>query len=319
MPRSSLALAERALERGALSVRGFDRVAAGRLDARRPGGPAGARSRRGGRGPRHAPAAGRGMTLDEDLEDAAAAPGGRLPTGEVHPGLRRARAWLSRVTEPGTIDFWRFVDAVGPVEAARQLRSGRAPARIRSLVGARAQQDETLADFRRAERCGARLIVPEDDEWPALPLHALTVAVSSEPDDHRQQSDRTLAPGSAGRPVGARPGPPGRARRAVGRDRRVAGVDGVRRARRRRAGPPAGGAGLDRGLRRRLRDRRGRPPRRDGGRGADPGGAGLRRRPALSGRARRPVLTASPRRGCCSASGRRAARRSGTGSWCATG
>jgi DNA processing protein len=134
------------------------------------------------------------MTLDEDLEDAAAMPGGRLLTGEVHPGLRRARAWLSRVIEPGTIDFWRFVDAVGPVEAARQLRAGRAPERIRSLVGARAQQDETLADLRRAERCGARLVVPEDDEWPALPLHALTVAVSSEPDDHKQQPDRTLAP-----------------------------------------------------------------------------------------------------------------------------
>jgi DNA processing protein len=36
--------------------------------------------------------------------------------------------------------------------------------------------------------------MPEDDEWPALPLHALTVAVSEEPDDHRFQSDRTIAP-----------------------------------------------------------------------------------------------------------------------------
>jgi DNA processing protein len=134
------------------------------------------------------------MSLDEDLEEAATATGGRLPTGEVHPGVRRARAWLSRVTEPGTVDFWRFVDAVGPVEAARQLRSGRAPERIRSLVGARAGQDATLADLRRAERCDARLVVPEDDEWPALPLHALTVAVSAEPDDHRHQSDRTSAP-----------------------------------------------------------------------------------------------------------------------------
>jgi DNA processing protein len=133
------------------------------------------------------------MTLDEDLEDAAGT-GGRLPAGEVHPGLRRARAWLSRVAEPGTIDFWRFVDAVGPVAAAQQLRGGRAPERIRSLVGARAGRDETLADLRRAEQCGARLVVPEDDEWPALPLHALTVAVSGEPDDHRHQSDRTTAP-----------------------------------------------------------------------------------------------------------------------------
>jgi DNA processing protein len=128
------------------------------------------------------------MTLDEDLEEAAAGPA----TGA--PGLRRARAWLSRAVEPGTIDFWRFVEHVGPVEAVRALRSGSAPERVRSLVGARAGQDATLADFTRAERCGARLVIPEDDEWPALPLHALTVAVSAEPDDPKHQSGRTMAP-----------------------------------------------------------------------------------------------------------------------------
>ncbi|MFP5371741.1 MAG: DNA-processing protein DprA [Actinomycetes bacterium] len=132
------------------------------------------------------------MTLDEELEEAAS--GGRLPPGEAHPGLRRARAWLSRVAEPGTVDFWRFVEAVGPVDAARLLRAGRAPERIRALAGARAEEDESLADLQRAERCGARLVVPEDGEWPALPLHALTVAVSGEPDDCRLQSDRTTAP-----------------------------------------------------------------------------------------------------------------------------
>jgi DNA processing protein len=122
------------------------------------------------------------MTIDEDLEE------------DGGPGLRRARAWLSRAVEPGTIDFWRYIDDVGPVEAVRGLRSGRAPERIRALVGRRAEQDQTLADLLRAERCGARLVVPEDDEWPAFPLHALTVAVSDEPADHRLQSDRTTAP-----------------------------------------------------------------------------------------------------------------------------
>ena len=131
------------------------------------------------------------MSLDEDLEDAAAAPATGLP---VQPGLRRARAWLSRAVEPGTIDFWRYVEDVGPVEAVRRLRSGRAPERVRALVGARAEQDATLADLTRAERCGARLVIPEDDEWPALPLHALTVAVSGEPDDPERQSGRTMAP-----------------------------------------------------------------------------------------------------------------------------
>jgi DNA processing protein len=129
------------------------------------------------------------VTLDEDLEDAAGAPG-----GVVHPALRRARAWLSRAVEPGTVDFWRYVDDLGPVEAVRRLRGGAAPERIRSIVGVRADQDESLADLARAERCGARLVIPEDDEWPALPLHALTLAVGDEPRDHRHQSDRTLAP-----------------------------------------------------------------------------------------------------------------------------
>jgi DNA processing protein len=127
------------------------------------------------------------MTLDEDLEEGAGGVDGLA-------GVRRARAWLSRVCEPGTVDFWRFVDDVGPVDAVRRLRSGLAPERIRALAGARVQQDESLADLARAERCDARLVVPEDDEWPALPLHALTVAVSEEPDDHRFQSDRTIAP-----------------------------------------------------------------------------------------------------------------------------
>jgi DNA processing protein len=129
------------------------------------------------------------VTLDEDLEEAAGASG-----VVVHPALRRARAWLSRAVEPGTVDFWRYVDDLGPVEAVRRLRGGAAPERIRSIVGVRANQDESLADLARAERCGARLVIPEDDEWPALPLHALTLAVGDEPHDHRHQSDRTLAP-----------------------------------------------------------------------------------------------------------------------------
>jgi DNA processing protein len=131
------------------------------------------------------------MTLDEDLEEAAA---GSAGGGPVSPGLRRARAWLTRAVEPGTVDFWRYVDDLGPVDAVRRLRAGNAPDRIRSIVGARAAQDESLADLARAERCGARLVIPEDEEWPAMPLHALTLAVGGEPHDHREQSDRTIAP-----------------------------------------------------------------------------------------------------------------------------
>ena len=129
------------------------------------------------------------MTLDEDLEEAAAAG----PGEPAHPGVRRARVWLSRAVEPGVVDFWRFVEKHGPVEAVRLIRAGDAPARILRLVGPRAGADETLADLRRAERCGARLVTPEDDEWPAYPLHALTLATAEEPDQPKYQSARTVA------------------------------------------------------------------------------------------------------------------------------
>ncbi|MBB3085794.1 DNA-processing protein DprA [Geodermatophilus sabuli] len=130
--------------------------------------------------------------LDEEMEQGLLESGGT--GGGPTPAVRRARAWLSRVAEPGSIPFWRFVEDTGPVEAVRRLRSGRAPDAVRSLGGARVDQDATAADLLRAQRCGARLVVPEDDEWPGLLLHALTVATSEEPDDARHQSPRTTAP-----------------------------------------------------------------------------------------------------------------------------
>ncbi|TFV58798.1 DNA-protecting protein DprA [Geodermatophilus sp. DF01-2] len=114
--------------------------------------------------------------------------------GVAGPAVRRARAWLSRAAEPGSVVFWRFVEDVGPVEAVRRLRAGRAPDVVQALVGARARQDASLADLLRAERCGARLVVPEDDEWPGHLLHCLTLATLEEPDDPRYQSPRAAAP-----------------------------------------------------------------------------------------------------------------------------
>ncbi|MGY1775791.1 DNA-processing protein DprA [Geodermatophilus sp. SYSU D00804] len=128
--------------------------------------------------------------LEEDLEDALAGPA--AVDGVAVPGIRRARAWLTRAAEPGSVALWRWVDDVGPVAAVRALRAGTAPERARALVGVRAEQDASLADLRRAERCGARLVVPEDDEWPALPLHALTVAAHTDGDGEGRR-DRTTA------------------------------------------------------------------------------------------------------------------------------
>lgn len=130
------------------------------------------------------------MTAGGDLDADLAGPGER---GDL-AAVRRARAWLSRAAEPGSLVFWRFVEQAGPVEAVRLLRAGVAPAAVQALVGVRAQQDASLPDLRRAQRCGGRLVVPEDDEWPADPLHALTVASTADPIDAEEMTDRTKAP-----------------------------------------------------------------------------------------------------------------------------
>src|SRR4051794_32612212 len=131
-------------------------------------------------------------SLDEDMEEGLAQAAG--VDGGASPALRRARAWLSRAAEPGSIPFWRFVDDNGPVEAVRRLRARRAPGAVPALVGARAGQDASLGGLGPAARGGARLVVPEDREWPGLLLHALTLATGEEPDDPRHQSPRTTAP-----------------------------------------------------------------------------------------------------------------------------
>ncbi len=128
--------------------------------------------------------------LDDALETAKEE---RPQAGVAPAGVRRARAWLTRVAEPGSVDLWRLVEEVGPVEAVRRLRAGTAGERLRGLVGPRRDEDLTPSDLRAAERCGARLVVPEDDEWPALALHALSLRAAAEPDDPKGRTKRTEA------------------------------------------------------------------------------------------------------------------------------
>ena len=114
-------------------------------------------------------------------------------TGTSDPEVRLARAWLSRTFEPGSVDSWRFVEREGPVAAARALRRGVAPAGVQALAGRRATEDVSAEDLRRAARCGGRLVAPEDDEWPALALHCLTLAAHQLPERRSDQPNRTLA------------------------------------------------------------------------------------------------------------------------------
>jgi DNA processing protein len=114
-------------------------------------------------------------------------------TGLAAPEVRLARAWLSRAGEPGSVDLWRFVAEVGPVHAVERVRAGTAPPAVQALVGRRAGEDVAADDLRRAVRGGGRLVVPEDDEWPAAALHCLTVQAHGIPTNRRDQPDRTRA------------------------------------------------------------------------------------------------------------------------------
>lgn len=84
--------------------------------------------------------------------------------------VRRARVWLSRAVEPGSGAVYRFVADLGPVEAVRRIRAGIAPAEVDRAAAGRRHVDEVDADLANAERGGIRLLVPEDDEWPAYAL-----------------------------------------------------------------------------------------------------------------------------------------------------
>ena len=125
--------------------------------------------------------------LDADLAEAAAAP------GEPTPGLRRARAWLSRAVEPGTVDAWRFVDRVGPVEAVRLIRSGRAPARILGLVGVlvmlsmRRDPEDRSALERQRGTDRQEILKPPRRAEAAVRMQPVIAHADAEPDRHPVQ------------------------------------------------------------------------------------------------------------------------------------
>ncbi|MEI4277956.1 DNA-processing protein DprA [Klenkia terrae] len=124
----------------------------------------------------------------------SAVPGGPLPAalaGDADdPGRsRRARAWLSRAFEPGTAEVVRWVEQQGPVAAVRALLRGSAPPRVLALAGSRLAEDRTADDLAAAARIGARLVTPEDEEWPTVALHCLTLAAAG----GDQGGDRTTA------------------------------------------------------------------------------------------------------------------------------
>jgi DNA processing protein len=108
--------------------------------------------------------------------------------------VRLARAWLTRAVEPGRGAVFDLVSEVGPVEAVRLLRDGAAGGTVGALAEARRRQDRAAADLAEAQRLGARLVTPEDGEWPDEALRAMQVAYDRERPERRR-------PGAARDPV----------------------------------------------------------------------------------------------------------------------
>jgi DNA processing protein len=65
---------------------------------------------------------------------------------------------------------------VGPVEAAHRVRAGRVPPNVDAETQSRRHLDVAADDLLAAEKVGARLVVPEDPDWPAWPLLCLAAA-----------------------------------------------------------------------------------------------------------------------------------------------
>ncbi|HVV13721.1 DNA-processing protein DprA [Amycolatopsis sp.] len=87
--------------------------------------------------------------------------------------IRLARAYLARVAEPPAPALAAFVNEIGPVAAAERVRNGQCPPRVLDETAARRHIDQPQKDLDDADRLGVRLVIPEDEEWPAWPLLSL--------------------------------------------------------------------------------------------------------------------------------------------------
>jgi len=80
--------------------------------------------------------------------------------------LRTARAYLAGVAEPPSPVLVDFVEQVGALEAARLVRAGTVPGPVAAVTQARRHRDLGEPALNAASALGARLLIPEDEEWP---------------------------------------------------------------------------------------------------------------------------------------------------------
>lgn len=90
--------------------------------------------------------------------------------------IRLARAYLMRVAEPPAAALHELVAVRGVVRTAELVRADRVSAQVGAETSARRHIDMAAADLETARAVGARLVVPEDDDWPAWQLLCLTAS-----------------------------------------------------------------------------------------------------------------------------------------------
>ncbi|MFW0790235.1 DNA-processing protein DprA [Gordonia sp. CPCC 205333] len=91
----------------------------------------------------------------------------------------RAWAYLARVAEPPGGPLRMLVEEIGVVDAARAVRRRAMPPGYDDVLGltqARHESDCEISDLDAAARVGARLVTPDDDEWPGWSLMSLAQA-----------------------------------------------------------------------------------------------------------------------------------------------
>jgi DNA processing protein len=85
-----------------------------------------------------------------------------------HHQERLARAALAYMFEPGRRDAYDLITEYGPAAALARLRSGLAGARLGATWERRGADSDRAVEriVAHTERLGARIVIPEDDEWP---------------------------------------------------------------------------------------------------------------------------------------------------------
>lgn len=82
-------------------------------------------------------------------------------------GDRLARAALSRLVEPPDAEMWRLLKGRSATEVLAALKAGALVSPRARHWSARLSKLDVEADVRAAEAVGARLVCPDDREWPA--------------------------------------------------------------------------------------------------------------------------------------------------------